>query len=765
MLTNANNLCLGFIVWILIVFSSMNSQTIYPIEDFNDGNRLNLFGGNWGELKAPIVKLENLPNQTQYNGESGGILRISYHDLPADNFTGLWMSYWNVADDSYAGLSFSHFDSISFYIKGSGNPNKVHQIKFELRDKKADPGIFTDFIAFRRFSFPDSITRWKRFTFDTEVQNVITGWRFTGVSAPDTSNMKYLAVVLEGNRNDSDGTFFIDQIEFSSNSPSQPPSTTAEQLRGIEKKSARYFLDWFCDKNGLFYHRLPAAELYSPIATGYGLMAIALSVKNCWISVSKGRQMSNRILDALLDRVVSQEVPDSTGYGGFLYQFLNLSGTRQDSITSVMLADHAILIAGALVNGQYFGDEIKEKANALWAAANWKLFLSSKKPRKGTLYIAWNPEPDTNFAVTESGREGYFSGINDDSPLTLDYYSDEKILISILAAGSPNPEHRLDQSILFSWNRVKSSGGEFIQSWNGSLDDCLLSNLFLDYNKLGYDRHIKSEWQINWLRNARNFARNNLLFNAASQTLSSNSWGITSCETFVPGNPDSIIYQTYGVEPKGNPDKQTIFDGTIAPHAATSAIVLGEDIESSSIEAFQNYTNNSYLNSPLYGLYESYNLDSSNEFLDGWYNRSFVSFHTGQTMVAIENYLSKLETSESGFIQKLFMETTETILKQLFYNADTIPFIPKSFQVLDAYPNPFNGEVHLSYELPYSLPVKIRVINTLGQQLQDLTEISFKQAGLNTWKWTPGKNIASGVYYWTIEYNGEIKSRKLLYIR
>jgi hypothetical protein len=113
--------------------------------------------------------------------------------------------------------------------------------------------------------------------------------------------------------------------------------------------------------------------------------------------------------------------------------------------------------------------------------------------------------------------------------------------------------------------------------------------------------------------------------------------------------------------------------------------------------------------------------------------------------------------------------------KRLLY--DMIRFVPKS-QIgtlstnnhllkncdvgLRNYPNPFNNETILSYSLPSSGQVSIKICNSNGavvseilneNQLEGCHEINFKR-----------KNLSAGIYFYILKFNGGTISNKLIVI-
>ncbi len=80
--------------------------------------------------------------------------------------------------------------------------------------------------------------------------------------------------------------------------------------------------------------------------------------------------------------------------------------------------------------------------------------------------------------------------------------------------------------------------------------------------------------------------------------------------------------------------------------------------------------------------------------------------------------------------------------------------IPKNYELIGNYPNPFNPTTNIKYALPFVSNVEIKIYNITGKEIKTLN--SFGQAaGYNQIKWD-GKNnygipVSSGVYIYTFK--------------
>ena len=90
-----------------------------------------------------------------------------------------------------------------------------------------------------------------------------------------------------------------------------------------------------------------------------------------------------------------------------------------------------------------------------------------------------------------------------------------------------------------------------------------------------------------------------------------------------------------------------------------------------------------------------------------------------------------------------------------------IPVVPKQFS-LSAYPNPFNSELQIQYELPRSVDAEIVVFNVLGQKVAGLVS-GMQSAGSHQAVWSPQEG--SGIYFVTLRTADAVRTEKVLLAR
>ena len=96
------------------------------------------------------------------------------------------------------------------------------------------------------------------------------------------------------------------------------------------------------------------------------------------------------------------------------------------------------------------------------------------------------------------------------------------------------------------------------------------------------------------------------------------------------------------------------------------------------------------------------------------------------------------------------------------------PNLTKAFRLLENYPNPFNEGTTIPFDLKEAYPAQLLIFNVSGQQVfeADLTSL---QMGRNEFEWngkdTDGQVLASGIYFYRLEVDGQQQTRRMLLLR
>jgi hypothetical protein len=98
-------------------------------------------------------------------------------------------------------------------------------------------------------------------------------------------------------------------------------------------------------------------------------------------------------------------------------------------------------------------------------------------------------------------------------------------------------------------------------------------------------------------------------------------------------------------------------------------------------------------------------------------------------------------------------------------NEEPVSNLPEGYKLNQNYPNPFNPSTRISYSVPKTGEISLKVYNAIGQQVATLFE-GTKQAGNHTVTFD-ASNLTSGVYFYRLEVEGAGVSltRKLTLIK
>ena len=101
-------------------------------------------------------------------------------------------------------------------------------------------------------------------------------------------------------------------------------------------------------------------------------------------------------------------------------------------------------------------------------------------------------------------------------------------------------------------------------------------------------------------------------------------------------------------------------------------------------------------------------------------------------------------------------------------SADEGSMLPSEYALFQNYPNPFNPSTQITFDVPNSEVVMLRVYNLLGQDVQTLINKSMTP-GRYTVEWNGSdmlnNDVASGVYFYELRGESFISRKKMLLIR
>jgi hypothetical protein len=89
--------------------------------------------------------------------------------------------------------------------------------------------------------------------------------------------------------------------------------------------------------------------------------------------------------------------------------------------------------------------------------------------------------------------------------------------------------------------------------------------------------------------------------------------------------------------------------------------------------------------------------------------------------------------------------------------------VPSNFELSQNYPNPFNPSTTISFNLPESGKVTLKIYNIIGKEIKTLVE-GYREAGIHTFNFN-AEGYPSGMYFYSLSTNGFTETKKMLFMK
>lgn len=400
--------------------------------------------------------------------------------------------------------------------------------------------------------------------------------------------------------------------------------TTDSLLNIIQKHTADYFIDGAEPVSGMARERYHVDGVYpdndfsvvTSGGTGFGLMAIIVSIERNFITREHGIAQLEKIITALenADRFHG-------AYSHWLYGETGRVKPFSEKDNGGDLVETAYLVQGLLAVRQYLRNgneaekELAVRADNIWRSVEWDWYTRGED----VIYWHWSPDFgwEMNFPV-----KGY----------------NECLIMYVLAASSPTHPVSAD-AYHKGWARNGAING-YTEKWGYSLN--LKHNgaeeyggplFWSHYSFLGLDpRKLKDKYSDYWQHNTNHTLINWKWCSVNPRNFkgySSECWGLTA----------SYSTAFYAAHAPGENDL-----GVISPTAALSSMPYTPE---QSIAACRHFIFK--LGDRIWGKYGFY--DAFSESGD-FYPQRYLAIDQGPAVVMIENY-------RSGLLWDLFMSCPE----------------------------------------------------------------------------------------------------------
>ena len=178
---------------------------------------------------------------------------------------------------------------------------------------------------------------------------------------------------------------------------------------------------------------------------------------------------------------------------------------------------------------------------------------------------------------------------------------------------------------------------------------------------------------------------------------------------------------------------------------------------------------------PFFVAFDSDSLENNNEifirtyqfgYKDSLINISNMEGNDYEPKVAYTSrndtlYVSILWIHEDESKSNIWM--TSAVFNPILGTVEYQNINPSSYFLFQNYPNPFNPYTNIEYYIRKTSHVRIEVYDTLGKKIMTLKE-GIEKPGVHKIIFD-GSNLASGTYYYTLNFGGIKKSRSMTLVR
>lgn len=655
---------------------------VVTLEDFDDTLTLldlgfNDFAGNMGAIND-----EYLPQSTLFCATpTACALRLDW-DFAAGGeiFTGYFVSLFGLTDTltTFDGtitetLSFPEhaldLDDIDGLLVDPAGSRQFTELCLELTYDEVDDVQV-------RLELKDTVGggRFTRMTLVGKPTPQIVCWDFRTdfTVLPDSPDLdlqlaKLFSVIIEqlsddGVNNPLTGRLDIHHIWFNIAQPDTEPLDDQELLDLMEKRAYQYFIDWSSRKPrslDIPQDRSTSGDLLTVGGVGFAVPAHIIGAERGWSTRADSAERVLNILRTLDDPdAFGPESVGRLGHRGWFYHFLGVDGLRKlnfdfpettidESLTTVELSsiDTGLAVMGILTAQSYFDApvdpvemEIRTRAQAIYDRVEWDFLL---EPDLEQFYLGWKPDEmyeGDPFEIPDADGDGRYSGVLGD-PDTLDYYTDEALILLLLGIGSdtyPIPPQAYQQLI------IDRDEAGLIRTFPGAL-----------FTYQFYHAFVPPDCDPVWYTNSQLATRTVIDYATENPfgfaTYGATAWGISANEgPFDEYGANGSSFVSVNVDPEE--------DGSVTYYAMLSAVGFGSELRQEAIAALRAGWERGHWHA-RFGLPDAFHADVSELQIPAgalrttgpWQQSALFAIDQGPMLLHLEN-------AHSGLIWQLLDE-------------------------------------------------------------------------------------------------------------
>ncbi len=154
--------------------------------------------------------------------------------------------------------------------------------------------------------------------------------------------------------------------------------------------------------------------------------------------------------------------------------------------------------------------------------------------------------------------------------------------------------------------------------------------------------------------------------------------------------------------------------------------------------------------------------DNEEPGTDNWEKIGFVEGRGTSTQKNNYSFIDKNLEAGNYSYRLVQIDFNGTRTESKVVNVE-IHSIPAEYALMQNYPNPFNPTTTIEYSIPESGLVKLKVFNSLGQEVAVLKN-GIEEAGIHSASFNASK-LSSGIYYYRIEANSFSSVKKMILLK
>jgi hypothetical protein len=503
--------------------------------------------------------------------------------------------------------------------------------------------------------------------------------------------------------------------------------TTEALLDSLKHTAFKFFWYEANPSNGFIKDRSTDWSPCSIASVGFGLTAICIGIDNGYVTREEGRDRVHTTLETFWTAPQGDGASGFMGYKGLFYHFLDMETGERVWDSELSTIDTALLFAGILDAKQYFTENdpiennIRALADSITQRADWE-FMTNGGPG---IRMGW--KPGSGF-----GGFGTWIGYN------------EAMIMYIIALGSPT--HPIDEIGWTTWTSGYSWQTHYGYTYVNfpPLFGHQYSHCWIDFRNI-QDEYMRGR-EITYFINSERASRAQHAYCIVNpfghigygETL----WGLTASD-----GPDG--YAVHGAPPPVNDD------GTITPTAAASSIPFAPDIVIPTLHNF--YETYGHMLWDVYGFKDAFNLER------GWWGPDYIGIDQGPIIIMIENYHT--QSVWNRFMQN--PDIQQGLDRAGFTTASDVEDVnfggAPRLVLSQNEPNPFVRSATISYRLSGRGHVSMLLYDVQGRLVRTVVD-GVQPAGQHQ-VMLPGDGLPSGVYYYSLESNGQRVGKRCIITR